>query len=209
MERTTSITEAKQVCGENFIGPNELTLIANNMGIEVPTEIPIIPYTLDELESKRKEYILILGASLMKNGAPLTLRTLRDRFGINPDVSEPCFYNQDWYIKESFIDKSLKSKWFLIRKNLITESRGENPDDIKNHNCFPSAILCAFSFFACWFHANEYLWKHDFVWCNDYDSNGDRIYVARYFDPTGISKNGFSIHRHLSIRENYGFIDAL
>ena len=31
-----------------------------------------------------------------------------------------------------------------------------------------------------------------------------RIYVGRYFDPLGISKNGFSVHRQLRIRNNYG-----
>jgi len=209
MERTTSIAEAKQVLGTNFIGPDELALIADKMGIKIPSEIPIIPYDLEDLKNKKNDYILIIGASKMSNGKPLTLRALRDHFGINPDVSEPCFYNQDWYLKENFIEKSLKSKWFLIRKNVFNETRGKNPDEIINHYSFPTAILCAYSFFIYWFHANECLWKHDFVWCNDLDANDDRIYVARYFDPIGISKNGFSVHRHLRIRENYGCAEEL
>ena len=45
-----------------------------------------------------------------------------------------------------------------------------------------------------------------FIWCNDVDANGDRIYVGRYFDPLGISKNGFSVHRQLRIKNNYGCI---
>lgn len=209
MERTTSIAEAKQILGLNFIGPDELELIANKMGIKIPSEIPIIPYDLEDLKNKKNDYILIIGASKMNNGKPLTLRALRDHFGINPDISEPCFYNQDWYLKESFIEKPLVSKWFLIRKNVFQESRGKNPDEIKNHYSFTSAILCAYSFFVYWFHANECLWKHDFVWCNDLDANNDRIYVARYFDPAGLSKNGFSIHRHLRLKENYGCVEEL
>jgi len=203
MERTTSIAEAKQIMGLNFIGPDELTLIADKIGIKVPKEIPI-PYSLEELNNKQKDYILILGASQMNSGDSLTLKTLRDRFGIDPDVSEPCFYNQDWYLKEEFINKPIELKWFLIRKNVFQESRGKNPDEIIVNYPFPSAIHCAYTFFVYWFHAEECLWKHDFVWCNDFDVNDDRIYVARYSDPTDLSKNGFSIHRHLRIRENYG-----
>lgn len=206
MERTTSIAEAKQVMGLNFIGPDELALIADKMGIKVPSEIPAIPFSLEELKNKKEDYILILGSSQMGNGEPLTLKSLRDHFGINPDVSEPCFYNQDWYLKEKFIEKPLESKWFLIRKNVFQESRGKNPDEFINDYSFPFAILCAYAFFSYYFHTKEYLWKHDFVWCNDIDTNGDKIYVARYVDPLGLNKNGFSIHRHLRIRENYGLL---
>lgn len=145
----------------------------------------------------------------MKNGEFITLKTLRDHFGVNPDVSEPCFYNQDWYLKEKFFKKSIATKWFLVRKNVLEESRGKNPDKIKDQYFFPSAILCAYSFFVYWYHANLYLWKHDFVWCKDIDHNGDKIYVGKYIDIDGVNKNRFSIHRHLSIRSFYGSINAI
>lgn len=206
MERKTSITEAKVIMGENFIGPLELENIADKMGIDVPSEIPVIPFSPDELKNKKQDYILILGASQMKIGEPLTLRTLRDHFGINPDVSEPCFYNQDWYMNEQFIDKQLETKWFLIRKAIVNESRGRNPEDFIDKQEFPFAILCAYTFFTHWFHACSALWEHDFVWCTDVDTNSDRIYVARYYDPSKKSKNGFSIHRHLRIQKNYGIL---
>lgn len=51
------------------------------------------------------------------------------------------------------------------------------------------------------------LWKHDFVWCSDMDHNGDRIYVGKYHDISGVNKNGFSIHRHLALRECYASIN--
>ena len=212
MERTASIAEAKQVLGSNFIGPDELTLIADKMGIKVPTEIPIIPYDLEELKNKQKDYILILGSSQMKNGEPLTLKTLRDHFGVNPDVSEPCFYDQDWYLKEDFATNcTVEQKWYLLRKELIENTRGmdtETQTEV-NHKYLPSALLCAYIFFAWYFYSSQYLWKNDFVWCSDLDSNDDRIYVARYYDLTGFSKNGFSIHRHLKLRKCYGCIDSI
>lgn len=40
--------------GENFIGPDELILIPDKIGIEVPSEIPIIPYNLEDLKKQTR-----------------------------------------------------------------------------------------------------------------------------------------------------------
>ena len=69
---------------------------------------------------------------------------------------------------------------------------------------FPSAILTSFVFFSYYLLSRELLWKNDFTWCSDLDNNGDQIYTGRYIDPKGINKNGFNIHRHLSIRSYHG-----
>ncbi len=128
---------------------------------------------------------------------------------------EPCFYNQDWYLQEPFArDRVLPSGWFLLRKTLADESRGALPaihqrgDD--NAATLPYAIACAYAFFA-YFLCTEgkLLWPHDYLWCVDLDHNNDQIYVGRYNDPSGINKNGFSIHRHLVIRSCYGVADYI
>lgn len=210
MERTTSLADAKQIMGDSLIGPEELSSIANKMGIERLRSYPVIPFSAKELYEKRENYILILGTSQMKDGTALTLKSLRDKFGTNPDLSEPCFYNQDWYLNEKFIVKSLEKKWHLLRKNVFEESRGKNPDIISAQYKMPSAIICAFAFLSNYLiNKGALLWEHDFIWCNDLDCNGDRIYVGKYHDINGINKNGFSIHRHLSIRNHYGAVDFI
>ncbi|HAQ17683.1 MAG TPA: hypothetical protein DCR40_00430 [Prolixibacteraceae bacterium] len=207
MERTTSIEEAKLILGKNFIGPDELSIIADQMRIALPGNYPEIPFSKKELIEKHEYYILILGTSQMKDGTPLTLKSLIDQFGKNPDISEPCFYNQDWYVKEDFIVRPCEKKWFLIRKNVLNETRGVDPQLIVAKIKLPAAVLCAYVFF-CNFLLNQgdLLWKHDFVWCSDVDVNNDMIYVGRYIDATGFCKNGFSIHRHLKLRNNYSCI---
>jgi hypothetical protein len=75
------------------------------------------------------------------------------------------------------------------------------------HVKFPSAILCVYAFFAYYCSYGEMLWHNDFVWCLDTDHNGDRIYVGKYHDVDGVNKNGFSIHRHLSLRSCYASVD--
>jgi hypothetical protein len=100
----------------------------------------------------------------------------------------------------------LDGKWHLIRKEVLEDARAKRPDEIETSlkgESFPTAVTYAFTFFACWFLKGEKLWNHDFLWCSDRDHNNDRIYVGRYEDPTGVNKNGFNIHRHLSLRSIY------
>lgn len=207
MERTAEIISAKKILGTNFIGIDELLNISDRLKLKIPSEVPAIPYQLDELERKKDDYILILGVPSMEDGKPINLNTLRNLFGINPDISEPCFYNQDWYLRENFIVEQLELKWMLIRKNILENSRGINPDEVNKNHTLPSAIQCAYTFFVCWFFLNECLWENDFIWCNNFDHNGDRIYVGKYHDIEGINKNGFSIHRHLALRKVHSAID--
>ena len=200
--------------GKNFIGPEELQKISSKLNLIDPLkskkQIPKLPMSLDFLKQHRKDYILILGIPTNKNGEKLTINKVRSIFGWDPKKSEPCFYNQDWYLKERFAkDNTLDFKWYLIKKTVNKDSRGENPEDISkslnNKEDFPSAILTVFTFFSYYLLTNgEILWKHNFIWCSDKDKNGDRIYVGRYIDPEKINKNGFNIHRHLSIRSCYG-----
>lgn len=192
----------------NFIGEEELKKIKglnSSFNVLIPKKIPDPTISLKNI---KKNELLIFGPSKLANGRDLTINEMRLIFGTNPDNYQPCFYNQDWYLKEDFTGKkTLEDKWYLIEKTLRGNSRGQNPDNIllNNNEKFPSAVLTAFVFFVYWFLNNgEILWKNDFVWCSDKDSNGDKIYVGRYIDEKKINKNGFNIHRHLSIRPCYG-----
>ncbi len=208
------LISAKKIMGKNFIGPTELGLISVKMGIfnplKIGVKIPKIPFTAELLKKNRYSAILILGMPKIRSGQVVTVNTLRARFGLNPKKSEPCFYNQDWYINERFADKTgLKFQWYLLDKSVKAKTRGRHPQNIKKAlargQAFPSAILATFAFFAYYFHTKGgILWKDDFVWCADKDKNGDQIYVGRYHDPKGINKNGFNIHRYLQVRSGHG-----
>jgi hypothetical protein len=208
MERRTEIIAAKQLFGEQFIGMEEIANIAAEMGLQFPGIEPAIPYTVEELKKHAADCILILGADTTKNGKPLTLMALREQFGIDPALSEPCFYNQDWYLKEDFVQTRLENRWYLVKKNVFEESRAVLPEILERKHHFPQAVLCAYTFFAWWFHAHKVLWRDDFIWCSDTDHHHDRIYVGRYNDIDGINKNGFSIHRHLALKNSYAAISV-
>ncbi len=204
--------EAKKIMGKNFIGPDELTCIAQELHITPVQKVPPIPYDAAMLKKVSKEYVLILGVTKMFDGTPLTLNAMRNFFGCDPVISEPCFYNQDWYVNEKFANATtLKTRWYLLRIHVQQKTRAIRPDllekKLKGKEKFPSAILTAYTFFAYYFLNNKaLLWKHDFIWCSDKDTNNDRIYTGHYQDPKKINKNGFNIHRHLAIRSAFGAV---
>jgi hypothetical protein len=207
MERNTSYLEAKELFGINFIGIDELKAIKKKLPLEIPLEIPEINFPKEVLYMNRNTHILILSVNKFSN-KDLNILNLRQFFGILPD-SNLNFYNQDWYLKEEFTTQTLNVEWNLIKKDLIEDSRGISPDVLSTSASWPTAILCTYTFFIYYLCRNIILWEHDFVWCKDLDHNGDQIYVGKFSDITGVNKNGFSIHRHLKIKNNYGTITCL
>ncbi len=204
MKSETEYNVAKEIMGSNFIGEQELR---QQTKIEFLIDhVPSIPFSKDELEKKRGDYILLLGVSKFMDGSPITIRNMIHIFGMNPDKLEPCFYNQDWYNKEEFVDNGMNDEWILIRKSVIDESRSRDPEGMVGQYSFLPAVVCTYAFFISWLLKGIVLWPYDYIWCTDKDHNGDRIYVGRYYDIDQINRNGFSIHRHLSIRNCYGCI---
>jgi len=200
--------EIKNLFGINFLGPIELSLISENLGIINPIDynssIPKIHYSHEELITKSKSHILFLFVPFFIDKSILTICKLREHLGINSLEFEPCFYNQDWYLNEKFANEGLeKFSWHLIKTEVHDESRGLIPDEeeVKSMN---SALILTYLFFATYFHSNKILWENDFIWTSDKDSNFDKVYVGRYVDKLGIANKGFSIHRHLSITKQYG-----
>ena len=206
MKKGVSFDIAKQIMGGNIISPKELKQLIE-LDFALPQDFSFIPYSKEELEQKANDYLLIYGCSMFENKKPVNILNLKTIFGDNPSEKSPCFYFQDWYNNESFVRTSMKEGWFLIRKQVYEESRKVLPDELNKKYTFPSAIQCTYAFFVAWLVLKIKLWYHDFVWCNDVDHNGDRIYVGKYNDVDGINKDGFSIHRHLSLRPCYGCID--
>ncbi len=205
MNNSISIEHARAIMGSNLIGPAEL----KSTGFLCDESIVAcdIPFSEKELIEKKNDYLLILGVDHMSDGSDVSIRNLKRFFGKDPKISEPCFYNQDWYDNEEFIDNVLRAEWFLIRKNVYENSRSVQPEELMKSYVFPSAIKCTYAFFVAWHVLGVKLWYHDFVWCSDTDHNGDRIYVGKYNDVDGLNKNGFSIHRHLALRSCYCCID--
>ena len=206
MDKSLYFSRAREIMGDNFIGTDELERM-KSLDLLIPSDVPDIPFAVEELETKKSDYFLILGINRFTDGSLVNIKKMISIYGKNPSESEPCFYNQDWYNQEEFIETSMEEGWYLIRKNVYANSRTIQPNELMEKYTFPSAVRCVYSFFVAWEAKNIKLWLHDFVWCSDVDHNGDRIYVGKYHDVDGVNKNGFSIHRHLSLRPCYGCVD--
>ena len=206
MKKNVDCSIAKEVMGENLIGIDEIRKIDEPLFL-ISDSIHIIPFEIDQLVKKKDDYFLIPAFDTFADGTIVNIKNMINIFGKNPSMKEPCFYNQDWYDKEEFIEKPIESGWFFIRKDVYEDSRAVQPSDLLNRYSFPSAIKCVYAFFVVWKVKGIKLWYHDFVWCNDTDHNGERVYVGKYHDADGVNKNGFSIHRHLALRTCYGCVD--
>ena len=80
----------KKLFGKNFFGKEELKPFFNALGfgeVEVQ-ECPIQYNDADLLKAANDGYIMIYGAASI-NGQNITLKFLREKFGVNPDESEP------------------------------------------------------------------------------------------------------------------------
>ena len=53
MERTTSVEEAKKIFGKNFVGSEALSIVAGQIGMAIPQEVPPIPFSEEYLEEKK------------------------------------------------------------------------------------------------------------------------------------------------------------
>jgi hypothetical protein len=188
MERKTKLKKVKVLFGKYFFGPDEITKVFNRDIV-----IPKIKYDMRSLKKHKDTHILILGTEL-------SIMDMRYLFCFDKN---PCFYNQDWYINEDFAKLKLKNKWYLLQKDLSPKTRGKLPN--KKHK-LPSAVLTTYTFFVNYIINNEILWENDYVWNSDKDNYGDRIYTGKYKNDI---KDGFNIHRHLSIKNNYGVIKQL
>ena len=96
MSECTEYNLARKIMGSNFIGVEELSSL-KEISLIMPESIPTIMFSKEELEQKKDDYILILGADSLSDGKKLTIRNLKEIFGMDPEKYEPCFYNQDWY----------------------------------------------------------------------------------------------------------------
>jgi hypothetical protein len=208
MERATTQIEARSIFGENFIGVEELSQIQKQFPLNIPSEIPDINIPKDILIERKETHILILSISKFGNN-DMTIFNIRHYFNNTNIEGYPKFYNQDWYLKEEFMQTPLKIGWHLLRKEVFESSRGGSPDELQLKYKWPSAVLCTYTFFVFFLCRNVILWEYDFIWCNDLDHNGDRIYVGKYTDVTGINNSGYSIHRHLKLRSHYASIDSV
>jgi hypothetical protein len=201
------VSQAKSIMGDSLFCPDRLRGLTWPFALAAePT--PVIPYSASILERTRYSHILIHTPGRDAQGAPINLMHLRAAFGMDPAVSEPCLYNQDWYVREGFAHLALDGGWHLVAMRVLEGARAKDPSAIEqglpSGEGFPAAVTCVFTFLAWWLATGgEKLWRHDFVWCRDRDDNNDRIYVGRYDDPKGLSKSGFSIHRHLALRPAY------
>ena len=198
-------SKVRESLGKNFIGTDELKKIEGFFSLNVPSLIPEIPFDEQFLKEHKDTHILILCVTKFSDEKEISISEIRNK--IASYNGNPCFYNQDWYLNEQFINNPLELKWLFISKSVLDESRALPADKVVATYKLNAAVELTYAFFVNYFVNNgEKLWNNDYVWCSDVDDKGDQIYVGRYTDASGLNADGFEIHRHLRIKNNYGVV---
>ena len=78
MEGKNNFEKVIQLFGENFIGPDELFSIKDRLPLDIPLVIPSINYSTELLETKSKDYILILTIPNFIDGSLVNIFNLRN-----------------------------------------------------------------------------------------------------------------------------------
>lgn len=128
----------------------------------------------------------------------VTLRRIHEDVGHRKTHVQ--FYNQDWYLREAFLDTEVPVGTYRISPTTYVSPRLEPPPATEP---LPMAGLCAFAFFEAFKRFQTKLWPLSYVWCSDFDRYGDRIYVGGY--ELG-NTAGFQVHRHLTLKPHHGTI---
>jgi hypothetical protein len=140
---TVSINEARELLGEEMVlGPEEIT---NALGFEVEeSEIPLIPYSRDELEKAKKlGDQLILHVSHDGDGNPMTMKRINEimETRMDPATEGKLLNNINWYKDEDFYKREkLKTEWRLVGSAFVPDvsspkdEEGNHTKDTRNNN---------------------------------------------------------------------------
>lgn len=196
----------KSAFGKNFIGPDEINSASKILHFlphisSHSIQAPKTPIT--ELLNYTETHYLFYLPAVNRFGDPLTLMSIKRQIHELNGTININFYNQDWYHYQAFANEKLSNDhWVILRKEIYPDSKGKLPTIPEK---LPKALEITLAFFLYGAVFGEIIYGSQYIWCQDKDDYGDMIYVGHY--NAGInSKNGFEIHRHLSIKSNYGCV---
>ncbi|MCH8741699.1 hypothetical protein IH779_02265 [Patescibacteria group bacterium] len=197
--RTSSQELSREIMGNNFLGVEE---VVEHFGISLVQEelakIAEVPFFEATLQECKDSHVLFLGVPVNRVGNPLTVNYFRDMF----PADSPRFwaYQDSRYDRERFAtEETCELRWYLLRKSILDESR---PLDYKEQNYLlqeneyrERAIVYIFCELLMFRARSELLFKDDWVWCTDVDSDGSQVRVGRPLVSEGLYVSlGFGGH---------------
>jgi len=122
-----SRTEAKEIMGVNFFGPEAIKIGFDQV---IEGEIPPIPFSREILEKFKDTHQLILYADVFQFGVAsikVNGKFLDENLQNKKKDGTKLLHNTDWYKNEKFFtQESSKLRWKLVSKELIPNSTSKN-----------------------------------------------------------------------------------
>jgi hypothetical protein len=113
----TSLEHAAQIMDKNMLGPDAAVRhFRVSYTEEELLQFAFIPYSEGMLHACKHTHVLFAGAQLSVNEVR--------------KIAASDFYDLDWYSHEPFAnDRKVIIRWYLLRKDLVPESRSKSYDE--------------------------------------------------------------------------------
>jgi hypothetical protein len=174
-QETVSQQKARQIMDERFLGIREL---AEYLGVILDTEelkrVVTIPFKEETLQKYKDTNLLFLGVGWDASGLRLTLNQLRKIF---PKGGEPHFdlYEEDkgsWFDLEIFARSTTPElKWYLIRTEILEESRSEGFDEqmrlLRTNEYLENAVVYVYAKILFFLARGISIFNNTFTRCDD------------------------------------------
>ena len=174
---TPSQERAKEIMGQNFFGPGE---VSKYLGLTFTKEelfqLADLPWEEEVLDMCRDTHVCFPGISHWGK-KPLTIQCLEEMGWIDPNL-QPMSPSEPWYRKEEFSFKETPGlRWYLIRNSVLPESLfkpyPQQVQLLKEHEYVEKAVVYCFGMLLCLEVRRERLFSDDnpytmsSIWCSD------------------------------------------
>jgi hypothetical protein len=190
---TSSPTRAREIMGQNFLGPQEVT---KHYGVayrlEQLTPLALIPFSEATLYECKDTHILVAGY-------PMTILDIVVK--APKDTKSFASYGDAWYNHELFVENEhVNLRWYLIRKDVVegsvknvikasASSFDKRKALLSKNEEVPRACEFTYAIVLYFLATGERLFPDIYAHCIDLDSGGVSVRVG-YFGPNGLCIGG-------------------
>jgi len=119
---SAELSEAKEIFGEDFIGPTEVAHAFDVDPESIEAVMPKIPFSREELERAKE-----LGQMLiLRQNFPMKELFERLTSKFEAEGKGKVLYDTSWYKDEAFFTENIEAGWALVSKELVPESTSKN-----------------------------------------------------------------------------------
>jgi hypothetical protein len=178
-QETASQQLARGIMGPRFLGVRE---VAEYLGVILTTEelerIATVPFKEETLRKYKETHLLFLGVDHDSQGFNMVINRLREMFprGGNPQFDSYQGDRGSDYLKDFAIISRVKLSWYLIRTDILEESRSKEYDEqvklLQPNEYLENAVVYVYAKILFFLARGIVIFKNTWARCFDLSSFG-------------------------------------